>query len=82
MGAIAAWLAVPGNLAILEGLIENGIAAGEKVYEAWQLKSLEDLQAAVKADTAQLATDIKTMDADVDARDKQLAADLDAANKK
>jgi hypothetical protein len=79
--ALLAWLANPANEAMLIGLIENGITAGEKVYEAWQLKSLNDLLAAVKADSAALAADVKTMDSDIDARDKQLEADLDATKK-
>lgn len=77
--AVAAWLAVPANDALLLSALEGALQAGETLYTDLQLKSLTELLAAVKANTAQLATDVQTMDADVDARDKALQADLDAA---
>lgn len=77
--AVAAWLANPANDAILISLIEGAVQAGRTLYTDLQLKSLTDLLAAVKANTAQLATDVKAMDADIDARDKGLEADLDKA---
>lgn len=77
--AVAAWLANPANEAILISLVEGAVKAGETLYTDLQLKSLNDLLAAVKANTAQLAADVQTMDVDIDARDGKLQADLDAA---
>lgn len=81
MAALLAWLANPANQALLVSLIENGITAGEKAYQTWELQSLNDLLAVVKADMTALAADVKQMDSDIDARDKQLEADLDKAGK-
>lgn len=76
IAALVAWLSNPANEAILIGLIEGAVQGGKTIYDDLQLKSLNDLLAAVKSNTAQLASDVKTMDADVDARDKALEADL------
>lgn len=76
MAAIIAWLANPANEALLISLVEAAISGGKTIVNDIELKSLNDLLAAVRANTAQLANDVKTMDADIDARDKALEADL------
>lgn len=76
--AVAAWLANPANDAELLALLGGAIQAGTTIYNDMQLKTMASLLAAVKANTAQLAADVKTMDADIDARDGKLQADLDA----
>jgi len=76
LAAIAAWLANPANEAILISLIEGAVQGGKTLYSDLQLKELNDLLAAVRANISQLGTDVQKMDADIDARDKALEADL------
>lgn len=79
MGVVAmlgAWLANPANLAMLIGWLESAVQAGTTLYADLQLKEMTDLLAALKANQAQLAADVKTMDDDIDGRDGKLEQDL------
>lgn len=75
--AVAAWLANPQNEALLLSMIAGAAQGIQRIYTAWELQSLADLEAAVKTDRAQLDADVETMDKDIDARDEALEADLD-----
>jgi hypothetical protein len=66
----------PAEIALLLPLIQQAIALGESVYEAWQLKDMAALEAKLAAQLETTTADRKQANDDIDARDAQLEKDL------
>jgi hypothetical protein len=69
----------PAEITLLITLIQTALTEGTDIYDASQLKAMADLEAKLQAQLSTTAQDRATANADIDARDKQLEADLAAA---
>lgn len=69
----------PGEISLIISALQWAITEGKALYDAEQLQSMADLLARLQAQQAQVEQDRQTANADIDARDKALEADLDKA---
>ena len=66
----------PGEVALAINAITWAITQGSALFDALQIKELTDLLAKLQAQLAQVQQDRATANADIDARDKALEAEL------
>lgn len=69
----------PGEISLIISALQWAITEGKALYDAEQLQSMADLLARLQAQQAQVEQDRQTANADIDARDKALEAELDKA---
>lgn len=67
----------PGEISLIISALQWAITEGKALYDAEQLQSMADLLARLQAQQAQVEQDRQTANADIDARDKALEAELD-----
>jgi len=68
----------PDEIALVISLVQWALTTGKDAYDAYQLKALADLEAKLQGQIATAQQDRETANADIDARDKALEADLAA----
>lgn len=66
----------PEEIALIISLLQAAVTEGKSLYDAYQLKAMADLQSKLSAQLATSAQDRQTANADIDARDRALEADL------
>ena len=66
----------PGEVSLAINAITWAITEGSALFDALQIKELTDLLAKLQAQLGQVQQDRATANADIDARDKALEADL------
>lgn len=66
----------PEEIALVISLVQMALTEGKSLYDAYQLKQLADLEAKLQSQIAGVQQDRATANADIDARDKALEADL------
>jgi len=66
----------PGEVSLIISALQWAITEGKALYDAEQLQNMTDLLAALQSQLAQVQKDRQDSDADIDARDKALEADL------
>ncbi len=71
----------PAEIALLISALQFALTEGKDLYDASQLKALADLEVKLQGQIATTQQDRATANADIDARDKQLEADLAVAKK-
>lgn len=71
----------PAEVSLLISALGWAVQTGKDVYDAAQLKEMADLQLKLQSQLSTTEQDRVTANANIDARDKQLEADLAAANK-
>jgi hypothetical protein len=71
----------PAEIGLLISAVQFALTEGQQIYDAAQLKALADVEAKLQAQLTATEQDRATTNADIDARDKQLEADLAAAEK-
>lgn len=66
----------PEEITLVMALLEQAIKAGVAIYDAVQLKDMTALQEKLQLRLQQTATDRQKANADIDARHKELEAEL------
>ena len=66
----------PDEIALVISLVQMALTEGKSLYDAYQLKSLADIEAKLQSQIAMVQQDRAAANADIDARDKALEADL------